>query len=143
MKRQLRWMAAVGPLFVLLADVSTRSNANADHGTAIGVLVLVAIATALALTALLRDACLNLKYEPDLLVPLGLAVTLREILSQLQRIPGLGSFLETGETLSFFSVTLTASTSVAVEIVIAAAYATWTVALIVQAAKGEKVDLLA
>ncbi len=66
MEQTLRWLAALGPIVVLITDLMQDGGWESRQGHAVGVLFLTVIATGLALRLLLPEETRRIRQHLDL-----------------------------------------------------------------------------
>ena len=79
----------------------------------------------------------------DLLLPLGLYITIMELLSTLTMIPVLAAVLAPSWSFTILSLSFSVSAAFLLLIAIAIAYAGWTTMLVLQAVREDRVDPIA
>jgi hypothetical protein len=135
-------LAVAGTAAVLVWQAATAVGSLAprqEYGFA--VLGLAVVAVGLAFLRVLPAETGRLFRHPDLLVPLGLYVTVDIILGLLAKVPGLAAVLTPAWPAKIFSLGLSLSLSFALQVVLAVLYAGWTTVLVLQAVRRDRVDL--
>ena len=138
--RPLRWVALFGVALVLIARLA-QSFPLAPRWW-IGPLVLGVLTVAVTLVAvlLMPRAANTLARNPDLLVPLGLLLLVQEALALTLRLPLLGTALGASHALTLLNLSFTLSLHWLLNLALAAAYATWVTAAILNFVRTGQAD---
>jgi hypothetical protein len=134
----LRVVAVVGPIAVLFARALSLPPAQPRQEVGFVVLAAATLAVGLTLSTLLRWSAGVIVRHLDLLVPYGLYVTVADVSGRLLA-------LVAGETVAaprWTMLTVSLSLASAWQIVLAVFYGGWVTALIVQAVRDGRVDLV-
>jgi hypothetical protein len=113
-----------------------------NQGIGFVVLILGLIAVGLTCLFVVSEATRRLGRHPDLLVPLGLFFTAEGLLGLLLTIPIISAVFSPAWNLNVLAIGASLSLNFLVRVALAVAYAGWTTALIVQAVRQDRVDLL-
>ncbi len=120
-----RMLSLAGVAVALVAAVyqsPPSSPLDSRHLVCVG---LIFGATLIVLALVFRPACRALFATPDLLVPIGCVMLAGTMLEFLMSLPMLAHILRPGKTIPLFGVTVTLSVGLAIQMVIATAYAAW------------------
>lgn len=128
----LRLIAFLGTGLILLQQVAYMPQLQPRQGAAFIVLIVAVLAVGLTLLLFLPDATARMLRHTDLLVPLGLFITLSAGLSYLATLPVLIAILTSSWSVTLFTLSLSLSVSLVFMILLTAAYAGWTTILIFQ-----------
>jgi hypothetical protein len=139
----LRLTAFFGAGAVLLWRVVSIPQLQPRQGGGFIVLVVAALAVGFTLLTLLTDATVRLLRHKDLLVPLGLLITLTAILNSLAALPALGALLVSSWPVKFLAFGVSLSLSLVFTLFLSVVYVGWTTALIFQAVVLGQVNLTA
>ena len=135
----LRWLAIAGVLLAVVADLTRIPAADLEYQAM--VVILLTIATFGVLAVCLRQNSARLLQNIDLLVPLGIATGLQELIVLLAQVPPLSLILEPATQFSFLNIAFVVSLSVLLSVVIWVAYGVWTLVLIVGLIRDGSIDL--
>ncbi|MHC4780433.1 MAG: hypothetical protein ACYTFG_17825, partial [Planctomycetota bacterium] len=120
----LRILAVLG--FVLPPIVGAFQSLDIKSGEyAFGVLVIQGLAVLAMAAVLLQNPVKDLVENPDLLVPVGVALLASSAVSWLSLAPGFAAVLAPSETMKFLGLTLTVSLAFFIHIGIWVAFAAW------------------
>ena len=139
----LRLTALLGTSIVLCRAPSSLPSIQPRQDWGFIVLMLAIPAVASACVLLLPSATGKLEQHLDLLLPLGLYITIMELLSTLTMIPVLAAVLAPSWSFTILSLSFSVSAAFLLLIAIAIAYAGWTTTLVLQAVREDRVDPIA
>ncbi|HKB02160.1 MAG TPA: hypothetical protein VKD90_08070 [Gemmataceae bacterium] len=134
-------IALVGTGVVVLWQAVSLGRVNPRQDWGFLVLVLAGLAVGLMLALILPAATRRLLRHKDLLVPLGLYVSAEALLNALATSGPFARLIGASEPVKLFTITLTLSLALVVEIVLGVIYAAWTTALVLQAVREDRTDL--
>jgi hypothetical protein len=140
----LRLIALVGTGAVIAWNAATslgRLEPRQEYGLL--VLVLAGLGVGFTLIVALRTATGRLFRHPDLLVPLGLYVTVEAVGGALAAVPAVAALLAPNWPVKVFSISLTLSVAFAAQVVLGVVYLGWTTTLVLQAVREDRTDLVA
>ena len=130
--KTLRRVALVGLAIVLLVDFVSSLRLHGGTGLGVVILIVMTLAASLAAIVFMPRATGTLLGNKDLLVPFGLAVVAGKLLGWLGALPVLGTLLKPALPIHFFSIGLSLSVSFVLYIALAAAYASWVTAALLE-----------
>jgi hypothetical protein len=140
--RLLRILAVVGTVAVLLWHLVALRGVQPRQGWGFIVLALAGLAVGVTLAVLLPRAAGRLLRHKDLLVPLGLYISAEALVMSVALIPVAATVLHAAWPVSLFAITISLSLLFAIQLLLAAVYATWTTVLVVQTVREGRVDLV-
>lgn len=138
--RLLRWVALVGSASVLLWKATSLAQMRPNQWLGFVVLVLAAAAVGLTCLFVLPAATRRLRRHPELLLPLGLYLTVESLLRLLMAIPLISAVFSPAWNLKILAFSSSLSLNFLVQVALAVTYAGWTTTLIVQAVRQDQVD---
>jgi hypothetical protein len=139
----LRLVAVVGPLAVIAWEVMELPEPRPRQGWGIVVVILAGLAVCGFLATVTTRAIGVLARHPDILVPLGVAVTLYGAVDWLASLPALAAAASPFWAGKVAGISLSLSLSLFLYLLLAVLYAGWATTLILQAVDRDRVDLLA
>lgn len=138
----LRLVAFLGTGVIVLWQIVTMPRLEPRQSAGFIILVLAVLGVGLML-AVLSDATRRLLQYKDLLVPLGLFVTVTTSFSMLAAVPAFGVILATPWSVKLMTLGLSLSVFLVVFSLLSVVYVGWTTALILQVVVQGQIDLLA
>jgi hypothetical protein len=138
----LRLVAVVGPVVVLFCQALALPPLQPRQDVGFVVLAISCMAVALTLFFLLRPALATHLRHRDLLVPLGLYLTIDHLANYLLALPALAIVTAPWGTLKVSALAFTVSLAVVMQIALGVFYGGWVTRLILQAVEDGRIDLL-
>jgi hypothetical protein len=138
----LRWIALLGPCFVLLVDAVQMTRMQARQAAGFLVLILAVIAVALFIALLTPSAMRRMIQHKDIFVPLSLLVLAERMVTWLALLPLLGTMMKFSTPAALMGLIPSLSILFLLHIFLAVAFAAWTTAMVVQIVATGRCDLL-
>lgn len=138
--RDDRLIALAGTIAVLLWQAGSLAQIKPRQEYGFVVLVLVALAVGAVLFVLLPTATRCLLRHKDLLLPLGLLISLEGLFSALLAIPALAMMRTPAWSVSVEILGLSLSLAFAIQAFLRIVYAGWTTTLVIQAVRRDRVE---
>ncbi|HEY6803114.1 MAG TPA: hypothetical protein VI306_05985 [Pyrinomonadaceae bacterium] len=138
----LRLIAFLGTAGVLLWDVESIPQLQPRQSAGFIILGLAMLAVGLMLV-ILSDATERIFRYTDLLVPLGLFVTVSTSFNMLAALPAIAAMMAASWTIKLLTLSLSLSVTLVVTFLLSVAYVGWTTALIFQVVVQGQINLIA
>lgn len=139
----LRAVAFIGTGLILLWDAASVSQLKPRQGAGFIVLVLAVLSVGFMLLSSLLDATEKLRRYTDLLVPLGLFVTVSTAFNALAAVPAVAAMFAAPWSIKLLTFSLSLTVSLVVTCLLTMVYVGWTTALIFQVVVQGRVELVA
>jgi hypothetical protein len=137
----LRFIAIAGTLLAALGNFFSADELQPNQHYSFYALIFVVAGVCLSLLVFLREATAKLLKNPDLLVPVGLAVTAGYVLQFMIQASTFIGFRD--RSFNFADLTVALVFAWILQIFVAVAFSGWTTRLILQLIEHGKVDLIA
>lgn len=139
----LRLVAFLGTGLILLWDATSVAQIKPRQSTGVVILALAVLSVGLMLLSSLSDATERLRRYTDLLVPLGLFVTVSTAFNALVAVPALAAMLAAPWSVKLLTLSLSLSVGLVITYLLSVIYVGWTTALIFQVVVQGQIDLVA
>ena len=139
----LRPVASLGTGLILLWDAASVPQLKPRQSAGFVILVLAVLSVGLMLLSSLSDATERLRRYTDLLVPLGLFVTISTAFNALAAVPALAAMLAAPWSVKLLTFSLSLTVGLVVTYLLSVVYVGWTTALIFQVVVQGRIDLVA